>query len=252
MLSILEFQEKLLSTFDVASIDSIRAKSLERRTDSKFVTEKESLIRLLPLLKDSYSVLKAGDKYCATYKTQYFDTEDFSFFNDHKNGRRIRYKIRIREYCDRQLCFMEIKKRRSDIEQNKIRVQHELNKFGLNDKEKSLIQRYTNRDYKLIPTAFIACKRVNLINQTLNERVTIDTALEIILSDKKIGFKDIAILEVKQWPFKRHSLIMDSLKKLHIQQRKISKYCSAIALAQPNITFNRLIPRINFLKDYIS
>lgn len=252
MFSSIEYQENFLSTFNVANSDKIGLKSLQRRTDSKFITDNNLLSNILPLLKDHYSVLKAGNRYCATYKTQYFDTEKLSLFNDHKNGRRLRYKIRIREYFDRDLSFLEIKKRRSDIEQRKIRKPHNLNEFNLNDEDRFFIELNTNCYHKLIPTVLINCKRVNLINNSINERVTIDTAIEMASIDKKIYFNKLAIIEVKQWPYKRHSAIMEVLKNLNIPQKKVSKYCVAIALTNSNIRYNRLIPRVNILKGYIS
>lgn len=244
--------EDILLQFDVTPCNCADLKNLQRRTDSKFIINAFHLIDIIPTLKDKYTSLQANGKYCALYKTQYFDSSDLILFRDHKNGRRIRYKVRIREYTDRGLSFLEIKKRRSDIEQVKIRKKHELNNFQLSDEDKFFISDQTGYSDIFYPSAFISCYRISLVNKSDNERVTIDLNLNIESSNMVRSFNHLAILEVKQWPFKRHTDVMDLLKSSHLYNKKVSKYCSAVALTHPELLYNRLIPRVNNIKEYVS
>lgn len=243
--------EDILSEFDVTPSNFEKTKSLQRRTDTKFILNTNDLYSILPSLKDNYALLLSNGKFYALYKTQYFDSRDLSLFKDHRNGRRIRYKVRIREYVDRGLSFLEIKKRRSDIEQVKIRKKHQFDNFSLSDEDKDFISDQTGYDDIFNPSVLMSYFRITLLNKKDNERVTVDLNLKVESSGKIKIFDHLAIIEVKQWPFKRYTAIMDVLKLSHIQSKKISKYCNAIALTNSNLLYNRLIPRVNNIKEFV-
>ncbi|MBN1961107.1 MAG: VTC domain-containing protein [Deltaproteobacteria bacterium] len=65
---------------------------------------------LLALAKD-YGLRPGIATLWAHYVTHYYDSPNFELFCDHRRGKRIRYKIRVRHYLDRKLSFTEIKKR---------------------------------------------------------------------------------------------------------------------------------------------
>lgn len=243
--------EEKLSLLNLTPINLVESKSLQRRTDTKFVLPENIFLNLLSELKLEYTILPSKNTYCPFYKTQYFDTNDLYFFKAHKNGRRIRFKVRIREYLNRNISYLEIKKRQSDLELQKIRKKHPNNNFILSKSDRSFIKEHTCCLKELIPSAFISCNRITLFNINVNERVTVDLNLELQSALQTIKFSNLAIIEVKQWPFKRHTSIMTILKNSHIYKSKISKYCTSIALTHPQVPYNRLRQRVNVLKGYI-
>ena len=90
-------------------MDSVK---LLNRTDTKFIFNKDLFDSILSKIKNDYQILTINNNKTASYRTLYFDTDQFKFYNDHHNKRGNRYKVRIRKYLDSDLCFLEIKNKR--------------------------------------------------------------------------------------------------------------------------------------------
>lgn len=111
-------QEKFPDIFDqlssfhpitLAEMDSVK---LMNRTDTKFVFERSLLPELMETLSKEYKVLNVNGNRISAYKTLYFDTPKFKFYMDHHNGRENRFKVRIRNYVESDLFFLEIKNKK--------------------------------------------------------------------------------------------------------------------------------------------
>ena len=107
----------LLESFDGITLQELDEIKLMNRVDTKFVFSIDSLNSLLQLLIKDFNCLHVNNCTIQTYKSVYFDDNNFSLFKAHHNGRVNRFKVRIRNYVESQLYFLEIKhkiKRRTD------------------------------------------------------------------------------------------------------------------------------------------
>ena len=246
-----EAWESILSGFAKAPLSLIENRSLLRRTDTKFVLEEHNALEILSSLQHDYMVLPAGDALAAKYRTLYFDTEHLDFFHAHRRGRRIRHKVRIRHYPDRNVGFLEIKKRVSQFQQVKYRVERPLGDNSLTEHDMTFIRKHSGEAGELYPQAWMDFHRITLLSASSNERITIDFGLLLPTLSKTIIFKGLVILEIKQWPFCRRTTMMQVLQAKQCRPHRFSKYCAATILTHPNIRSNRLLPRFRILKGYI-
>ena len=99
----------VLKDFDEITLSEMDSVKLMNRTDTKFVFKREFLQELLPILKSQYRVLNIKGNLISSYKTLYYDLNNFQFFLDHHNGKGNRFKVRIRNYVESNLFFLEIK-----------------------------------------------------------------------------------------------------------------------------------------------
>ena len=107
--------------------------ALLNRQDTKFVFARRKLPALLSALQDDYRVLEVGGLRQMAYLTQYYDTADFDLYRTHHNGKRNRVKVRLREYRDSGLCFLEVKKKsnKGQTDKRRIRFEGEMGALGL-------------------------------------------------------------------------------------------------------------------------
>ena len=166
----------------------------------------------------------------------------------HRCGRRIRYKVRIRNYTDRRVGFVEVKKRINQFDKQKFRLPKKYEVKSLNRNDYTFINKITGLHTSLVKTAETNYKRITFFNKYINERVTIDILLNLNASNKTYELFNQAIVEVKQFPYNRNTKIMETVKTTGYRPCRISKYCTAIILGNPNIRCNRLLPRVREVK----
>src|SRR5690349_14641030 len=82
---------------------------LMNRKDTKFFFDKKKLPAIIDELLPHYKLLEINNTRLFSYKNIYFDTSDFFLYQQHHNKRVNRYKIRIRQYVESNLSFLEIK-----------------------------------------------------------------------------------------------------------------------------------------------
>ena len=100
---------ELLQHLDPITLEQMSSIRLMNRTDTKFVTSKENLAKLLELAQGKYYAQYNNDSKIANYMTTYWDTEGHRFFLEHHNGRAPRQKVRVRTYMDSGITFLEVK-----------------------------------------------------------------------------------------------------------------------------------------------
>jgi hypothetical protein len=101
--------QTLLHEFESISLDEMDRVKLMNRVDTKFAFSFRELLDFLPQLVADYFVLEINGIRTPRYESLYFDDDALSFYNDHHNGRMNRFKVRIRNYVDSSLYFLEIK-----------------------------------------------------------------------------------------------------------------------------------------------
>ena len=237
-----------LEAFTTASKQLIKGRDLLIRTDVKFFGLDTILDEVLPLLAAHYAVIRVPSGCAANYQSVYFDTPDLRCYHDHRRGRRIRHKVRIRHYPDRQLSYLELKKKMNARVTDKLRLalpygQTELSVLG----REFLAQHCDLPVEQLEPTLTNHFRRISLIGIERAERVTIDVDLGFDHRGLSGGFDGLTVIEVKQHPYDPHSPIMAALHAAGMRERSMSKYTTAIARLAPGIARNRLLPLLRAL-----
>lgn len=96
-----------LPAVDLKTLDSRAA--LLTRIDRKYVVPLATFERLVDQLSDDWQALEIGGRRLFGYSSVYFDTPDFVTYRAHLQGRRRRYKVRVRRYVDSGDCMLEVK-----------------------------------------------------------------------------------------------------------------------------------------------
>ena len=99
----------VLNSFQTISLEEMDSVKLMNRTDTKYVFNKSKLLLILDSLKHDYRCFYINGARLSTYKTIYFDTDDFLLYRQHHNGILNRYKLRQRSYVESNLNYLEIK-----------------------------------------------------------------------------------------------------------------------------------------------
>jgi hypothetical protein len=227
------------------SIEDLPLNNLtEKRYDTKLIINEKTALNLLARLHNDWKFIKVDNIAEIEYETFYFDTPDFQFFKDHKQGRRKRFKIRIRTYetGDR---YLELKFKTNIEETRKIRWSYP--KDGslttLNSKFLHLITERLELDgykinfHKLEYKLSTKYRRVSLVNFKNNEKITLDKNLTVQKNNrtKHIG-NDYMILEVKSQ--KLSNTLRSSLNLLHQNRIRLSKYGLAVPILYPEMGAN--------------
>ena len=238
--------------FAAATSEQLSERALLRRIDSKFVASATAVVDIFDRILGGYAALTVPSGNVALYRSLYFDTPDHRCYHDHRRGRRIRHKVRIRHYPDRELTYLEVKTKRNDAITDKARVQLPYGTERLGDSELAFLRERTDLDVaSLRPLLRIDFHRVSLIGLHANERVTFDLDLRADVVDdasKAWRFGDLVVIEVKQAPFCVRTPIMRAIAASRVRERSLSKYTIATALLHPELRRNRLLPDLRSLE----
>lgn len=227
----------ILQNFQPITLEEMDAVKLMNRTDTKFVLNRTFFNQILSELATSYRVLEIEKKRTSSYKTLYYDTKEFQLFLDHHNGRGNRFKVRIRNYVESKLFFLEIKnkfKGRTDKKRRKVEdFQMELNPESI-----KYINKVVGKDITLMPKLWNSFDRITLVNTKEIERLTLDLNLTFEWHDKKRAFEHIVVAELKQENVNRNSLFYSLMKKNTVRPNSISKYCVGGIALNPELKGN--------------
>lgn len=241
--------EALAARFAVASEEMLQARSLLRRTDTKFLLPAHMAVWVLAGITRDYRIISSPNRHLARYQTIYYDTPDLLCFHDHRRGRLPRHKIRIRRYLDRDAAFFEIKTKQPNRETKKHRLPHPPHESGLNGDDERLIAAHTALPLKeLSPTIVIDFSRMTLLSEHSDERMTIDTNLDFTGSGPAEAFDNTVMIEVKQRSLERRTPIMRALRAHRFRPGAASKYCAALAMAQTTLPRHHVRPLLRALE----
>jgi len=235
--------DSLLAGYPVASKQLLDGRALLLRVDSKFVLPARDLGEILDELGEHYAVLRVPAGSVATYRSLYFDTPELRCYHDHRRGRRVRHKVRIRHYPDRALSFLEVKTKRNERVTDKHRLALPYGHDRLGPRELEFLRGQVGEMADgLVPAIWIGFRRISLIGLHTPERVTIDLDLDVA------GLETISIIEVKQSPFCVRTPVMRAMLGAGLREGSMSKYTTAIALTRPELRRNRLLPDLRNLE----
>ena len=229
--------KKLLNPFAPITLEEMDDVKLMNRTDTKFVFERSLLPKLLKQLSQEYKVLSVDNNRISEYKTLYFDTRDFQFYMDHHNGKENRFKVRIRNYVESELFFLEIKNKIKG-RTAKSRIRLEDFELELGHRSKTYVEEVMGEGINLEAKLWNGFHRITLVQEETTERLTLDIGLNFAWKDREKKYDHIVIAELKQERADRASLFYSLMKENTIRPSGMSKYCVGVVSLFSDIKYN--------------
>jgi hypothetical protein len=237
---------ELLSGFIPISLSEMDKVKLMDRVDSKFLLSFPFLAPVLETLGNQYRVLTINSHKVFSYRTDYFDTNELRMFSDHHNGKLNRYKIRQREYVESKIKFLEVKFKSNKGRVIKDRVEKSAEDIAAFS---TFVHKYTPYNPDSLNVVLTnTFNRFTLVDNVMQERVTVDFNLSFADESKNIDLKNLVIIEVKQNKNNRNSYIFNALKELGIRTHSLSKYCLGVSMLNRHSKFNNFKNTIHRVK----
>jgi len=236
----IRYINELISSFSTITLSGMDSVKLMTRADEKYICRIDQLPAILESARPDYQVLEHLNKRLLGYESQYLDTPDHQMYLMHHNGKLNRYKIRIREYKESHEFFFEIKFKDNHRLTTKKRIGIGADRNFHSDEIRKFMSRYTTFNPEILrPVLFSSFNRMTLVNNILQERVTIDINPAWFFGDRRVGLPHIVIIEIKSARTTNSSGFGYLLREARVFPRRISKYCTGTALLYPEIKHNR-------------
>lgn len=228
------------------TLEEMKDIRLMNRTDTKFVTNKEKLARLLELANGKYYAQSIDGKRISSYMTTYWDTDDHFFYTEHHNKRSPRQKVRVRTYMDSGVTFLEIKTKNNHGRTKKKRVEVPSQDVTPENGNEEFVQGIVHRSLSDIhPTVRNHFHRITLVNYGKTERLTID--FDVQFDNFETGNHDdvgnLVVVELKR-DGNVYSPIVDLLRQLRIKPSGFSKYAIGSAMTNKGLKQNLFKARL--------
>ena len=260
--------EDCLSQFSPISLSEMEGVKLMNRIDTKYAVPIAVLPSILEMAKEEYYAQEIDGKRIATYDTMYYDTEDMDMYLRHHDRQLVRQKIRVRQYVDSNLTFLEIKRKNNKGRTKKKRIV--VPGFDICAETKSVLKHKRRPDEEVTVAGFINAKsrytwdsisphlwtkfhRITLVNKAKTERLTIDMDLvwDNVVSGEVMSFSDLVIIELKR-DGNVPSRMTDIMLAHRVHPFKISKYCIGTALTTPGLKRNRFKKKIRLIEKMLN
>ncbi|MBM6993570.1 MAG: polyphosphate polymerase domain-containing protein [Prevotella sp.] len=249
----------VLNHYKPITLEEMSNIRLLNRTDTKFVTSKAQLRRLLQLAKDDYRVQEVNDERISPYYTVYFDTPDYAMYRRHEAGHTNRQKLRIRSYVHSGLNFLEVKSKNNHGRTHKDRVtmlgfdplhpDYRL-PFSVQGEEQPDYDEFIHEHLQCDSSVLIEqienhFSRITLVNNAKTERLTIDFDLTFdnLITGIHQDMDQVVIIELKRDGL-TPSPILRMLNELRIKKMGFSKYIIGSAMTNPQLLHNRIKPNL--------
>ena len=234
----------IVETFTPITLEeTIDRASLQRRVDTKYVTDDVTVANLLEGLADSFQVLEIQGRRIFRYRSEYLDSPGRDAYRAHLQGRRRRYKCRVRHYVDSDERHVEVKLKGSRGETVKYRAPYG-NEQSVGDCADFLAtcvaDAYGLRiDHRLRPVLEVEYRRITLVSLTSPERVTLDNGLRFVdTATQRSRFLRDAQWIVETKSARGQGLADARLREAHVHPVSVSKYVLGVALTDPGVRVN--------------
>ena len=243
-----------IKSFKRITLTDLDQVKLMNRTDLKFCVHRNFLPELLEPLKNDYCILEINGETIFPYDNTYFDTADDQMYINHQNGKRNRYKIRVRQYVQSEDNFLEIKFKNNKGRTIKERITRDDFEPEFEDQELDFIEKTSPYPASaLYPKIMSSFNRITLADNNFTERVTIDTFPGFRNEENEITLENLVIIEIKQSKANKTALITQILREKKIRKQGFSKYCIGRSLLEEKIKKNRFKPLLLKLhKEYFN
>jgi hypothetical protein len=243
---------QILNLFQPISLTEMDEVALMNRVDTKYVFVLEQLPLILKQIQNDYRILDINNVRINKYESLYFDTKNLDLYYHHHRGKANRYKIRFRKYVETNLLFFEVKFKTNKDRTIKDRIkQDEIGKFITGTAEELMLNTTTLKSSELEPKIWINYSRITFVSKNALERVTIDLNLSFKNDIQEKTIDNLVIAEVKQGKF-HLSPFIKIMKKYHIRQKAISKYCYGIVTLYNVIKQNNFKPKLILIKKILN
>jgi hypothetical protein len=225
--------------------EAVATAPLLERLDRKYVVPIDLLPPLAAALRSSHRALVIDGRSAFAYRTRYFDTPELASYRDHLQGRRRRFKCRVRHYVDAGDHWFEVKLRGSRGRTDKVRARcGPLGGGPLPGAQLEVLRGALARDGRpapplLRPSLAMEYRRTTLVAPALGERLTCDVGLRFEGGGRLR--EGLAIVESKSARGRGaadHALVALGARPV----ASCSKYCLGIALAVAGVRDNPLRP----------
>ena len=239
---------KILSNFNSISLEELDGVKLLKRFDQKFTITTSQFEDIFPNLAKNYHCLTIKNQQIFEYTTDYYDSENYTMFNDHQNGKLNRYKIRFRDYSNTKNSFLEIKYKTNKGQTIKTRQEINYKEREYNSENINFIEE--NSPYNLsmlskkLSNKFYRITLANLFNK---ERVTIDNAIHFSNENDDKTLQKLVVIEIKKQKNNMDSTVNQLLKNSGIRPTSFSKYAIGSALINPKLKYNRFKKKLSYL-----
>jgi len=241
-----------LNQFSPISLEQLGKAALMDRQETKYVFRRVQILDFLFGLENDYRILEIKGQRICRYQTEYYDTADFHFFQQHQKGSGQRWKVRQRTYLDSRVNFLEVKHKDNRKRTRKSRIQTELNREHFLDKEDTFLS--ANGPHymaELHPKLEVCYTRTTLVKNDGLERVTLDSQLNYSNGKISQDIEGLMIAEIKQTTYNPTSPFMAQLKTGGVRPSPFSKYCIGISLLHPEIKHNRFKPILHRVSNLL-
>jgi len=230
-------------TVSLQELDRVR---LLDRAETKVLLPLGDVTELLQRVADQYFTLEIDGGYVQRYRTEYFDSHDFSTYHDHHNRLGRRFKARYRTYVDSGMTFFELKRNvRGRIIKERQRSSAPFGEIW--DSDVAFARRHGIDLSGFRPSVTVEYDRLLLARLDPQERVTIDVATSFRRGDRQVVAAGLAICEFKQPRVDRSSPAMSACRELGHRPRSMSKYCTGVATCHVDVKRNRFLPTFRHL-----
>ena len=254
--------ESILQSFEPISLAQMESVKLMNRIDTKYAVPMAVLPLILEDAKSDYYAQEIDGKRIATYDTMYYDTDSLDMYVRHHDRQLVRQKIRVRQYVESELTFLEIKRKNNKGRTSKKRISvpgFDITGETFGESKRSLwsvadfIAAKSRYEWTAItPHLWTKFHRITLVNKAKTERLTIDMDLvwDNVVSGEKKTFEQLVIIELK-----RDGNVPSKMTQIMLSHRlhplKISKYCIGTALTTPGIKKNRFKKKIRSIEKML-
>lgn len=244
----------ILQHFDPISLSEMEAVKLMNRIDTKYAVSIRQLPRILEKAANDYFIQDIDGVRLATYDTVYYDTDNLDMYIRHHDRQLVRQKIRIRQYVESGLNFLEIKKKNNKGRTRKKRIPLPTPSIAVPTADVTEFIRTKSRYtwQQLQPALRTRFRRITLVNKAKTERLTIDLNLvwENQITHLSKTFDDLVIIELKRDGNMPSPMLRIMLTE-RIRPLKISKYCIGTALTNHTLKQNRFKNKIRKIEKLI-
>lgn len=246
---------ELVNQLEPITLEEMSGIKLMNRTDTKFVTNKHQLARLLQMAHGEYYAQFTNDSKVAEYITTYWDTDQLSYYFQHHNGRAPRQKVRVRTYVGSDLTFLEVKTKNNHGRTKKKRIEvpsQEVEQVRA-EADEFLEQRVHRTLSDIHPTVQNHFHRITLVNKGKTERLTIDFDVEFhnFETDDEAQTGELVIIELKR-DGNVPSPILDILRQLRIKPSGFSKYCIGSVMTNRNLKHNMFMEKMVWINKLVA
>ena len=254
---------EIVQAFEPINLSEMESVKLMNRIDTKYAVARSVVPLILEAAKADYYAQEIDGKRIATYDTLYYDTDKLDMYVRHHDRQLVRQKIRVRQYVDSDLTFLEIKRKNNKGRTKKKRITvpgFDITGETFGESKRSV---WNVEDYiaaksryqwsELSPKLWTRFHRITLVNKAKTERLTIDMDLtwDNVVSGEKKTFEELVIIELK-----RDGSVPSKMTHIMLELRqhplKISKYCIGTALTTPDIKKNRFKKKIRAIEKMLN